>query len=120
MSIDYDQLRELVDAATPGPWEQATRGQIGNRELRMIVAFVGGDESGEQIGDSNLEADRELIALAPDMARELLHLHDGVEVIRDRCATLASRAQNAGIRTLAREMDINAKALTDLLNGDPE
>ena len=55
-----------------------------------------------------------------DLARELLRLHDGVEVMRDRCAALTKSAQNAGIRTLAREMDINAKALTGLLNGDTE
>lgn len=86
MSIDYDRLRELADEHTPGPWEQAPRGQIGNRELRAIVALVGGDESGEQIGDCNLEADRELIALAPDMARELLALRDEIERTRDRVA----------------------------------
>ena len=85
MSIDYDRLRELADEHTPGPWEQAIRGQIGNRELRAIVALVGGDESGEQIGDCNLEADRELITLAPDMARELLRLRDGVQDIRGTC-----------------------------------
>lgn len=55
-----------------------------------------------------------------DLARELLRLHDGVEVIRDRCATLAKSAESAGIHTLAREMETHAKALTDLLNGDAE
>lgn len=55
-----------------------------------------------------------------DLARELLRLRDGVEAIRDRCATLADSAQAAGIRTLASEMDINAKALTGLLKGDSE
>lgn len=78
MSIDYDRLRELANEHTPGPWEQAPRGQIGNRELRAIVALVGGDESGEQIGDCNLEADRELIALAPDLAAEVIRLREGL------------------------------------------
>lgn len=86
MSFDYDRLRDLAGEHTPGPWEQAPRGQIGNRELRAIVALVGGDESGEQIGDSNLEADRELIALAPDMARELLRLRREIMATRDRVA----------------------------------
>lgn len=44
-------------------------------------------------------------------------LRDGIEVIRDRCANLARSARAAGIRTLASEMDINAKALTGLLKG---
>lgn len=46
--------------------------------------------------------------------------HDGIEVIRDRCANLARSARAAGIHTLANEMYATAKALTDLLNGDTE
>ena len=47
-------------------------------------------------------------------------LRDGIEVIRDRCAALAINAESAGIHSLAREMAINDKALTHLLNGDYE
>lgn len=121
MSIDYDRLRKLADEHTPGPWEQAIRGQIGNRALRMIVAFVGGDESGEEIGDSTLEADRELIALAPDMARELLRLRDGIEVIRDYCAgvtTVCRSSGNPDAPAIARELGAVDRTLADLLNGD--
>lgn len=111
MSIDYDQLRELVDAATPGPWRADDESLCECcTDVTAPAAFV-------------CTADMEnapLIALAPDMARELLRLRDGVEVMRDRCAALTKSAQNAGIRTLAREMDTNAKALTGLLNGDTE
>ena len=126
MSIDYDRLRELLDEATPGPWEQATRGQIGNRELRMVVAVVGGDESGEQIGDSALEADRELVALAPSMARELLRLRDGVERYRDAGKALVrANLRNwdesgcASCTPLANLIDITNR-LTDLLEGGEE
>lgn len=77
MSIDYDRLGELLEQ-----WQH-------------------GDEVRDQ-----LEAQWEMELAAPDMARELIRLRDGVEVMRDRCATLA------------REMNANAKALTDLLNGD--
>lgn len=112
MSIDYDQLRELAEYSAPGPWrtydDPDTDGQI--------VYDAEGFEVAEHLSGYNAE----LAALAPDMARELLRLRDGVEVIRDRCAALAKSAQNAGIHTLAREMDTNAKALTGLLNGDTE
>ena len=47
-------------------------------------------------------------------------LRDGIEVIRDYCVAVAKSAQAAGIRTLANEMDMHAKAFTDLLNGDTE
>lgn len=91
MTFYYDRLRELLEQ-----WEH-----------------------GDEVHD-RLQARWDIELAAPDLARELLRLHDGVEVMRDRCATLAKSAQNAGIRTLAREMDTNAKALTGLLNGDTE
>lgn len=92
MSIDYDRLRDLVRIAG------------GGRRVRDYA--------------TEHDAERDLENLAPDLARELLRLRDGVEVIRNRCATLAKSAQAAGIHTLANEMDINAKALTGLLEGD--
>ena len=55
-----------------------------------------------------------------ELTAENERLREGVEVIRDRCATLAKNAQEAGINTLAHEMDINAKVLTGLLNGGTE
>ena len=93
MSIDYYRLREMV-------WTVE-------------------DPTVYALGKSYAAEDY-LEDLAPDMARELLRLRDGVEVIRDRCATLAENARAAGIYTLAGEMDVNAKALTDLLEGDTE
>lgn len=55
-----------------------------------------------------------------ELAAENERLRDGIEVIRDRCAALAINAESAGIHSLAREMAINDKALTHLLNGDYE
>lgn len=120
MSIDYDRLRELVGEHTPGPWEQATRGQIGNRELRAIVALVGGDESGEQIGDCNLEADRELIALAPDMARELLRLRRELTDLRDLMFTHAGHLRKDGHGVAAYGAEGHAYRLARIIQGDTE
>lgn len=50
-----------------------------------------------------------------ELAVENERLRDGIEVIRDRCATLAESAQTMEMNTLAHEMEINAKALTGLL-----
>lgn len=111
MSIDYDRLRELVDEATPGPWRAD--------DVARCECCTHVEAPAASVCTADM-ADAPLIALAPDMARELLRLRDGLEVIRDRCATLAKSAKNAGIRPLAREMDTNAKALTGLLNGDTE
>lgn len=55
-----------------------------------------------------------------ELAAENERLRDGIEVIRDRCATLAESAQAMGMGTLAHEMDVNAKALTGLLESGVE
>ena len=83
-------------------------------QLRVVE-----DPTAYDLGDAYY-AESDLKDLAPDMARELLRLRDGVEVIRDRCATLAESARAAGIYTISSEMDIHAKALTGLLEGDTE
>ena len=70
--------------------------------------------------EPEVEPTHELIALAPDMARELLRLHGGIEVIRDYCAGNARSARAAGMHTLANEMYATVKALAELLEGDTE
>ena len=124
-SFDYDRLEEVwKQIDIPPPWKvDAWPSETRPGGTHYLV--VGLDDSRvaemEESADQNyVEQHLDLVALAPDMARELIRLRDGVEVIRDRCTTLAKSAQNAGIRTLAREMDINAKALTGLLNGGTE
>ena len=95
MSIDYDRLRTTVGVVDDPETDKITRG---NYTLALEVQ-------------------------GPALARELLRLRDGIETIRDRCATLAESARTTNISLLANlgyEMDINATALTDLLNGDTE
>lgn len=118
MSINYDKLWELLEEATPGPWEQAARGQIGNRELRMIVTLVGGDESGEQIGDSTLEADRELVALAPELARELLNLRERVEQVAGLLKRTEIAKDTAGDHAQANAYMYAHQHVTALLDGE--
>lgn len=115
MNIDYNRLRALLDEATPGPWRADKHPYIDGQS----VYEAEGLEVAQHLSGYNAE----LVALAPDLARELIRLHDGIEVIRDRCATLAESAQTTNISLLANlgyEMDINAKAITGLLNGDTE
>lgn len=78
MSIDYDRLRELRDAATPGPWTVEDDG------YDIIV----GDEEGHSLGWGDqvrfkFEAgdqthDPALVALAPDLAAEVIRLREGL------------------------------------------
>lgn len=112
MSIDYDQLRELAEYSAPGPWrtydDPDTDGQI--------VYDAEGFEVAEHLSGYNAE----LAALAPDMARELLRLRDGVEVIRDELIFLAALLARDTYYAQSRYVRDHAKALTDLLNGDTE
>lgn len=85
----------------------------------MIVALVGGDESGEQIGDCNLEADRELVALAPDMARELLRLRDeGSQLLAKKRA--AVKRLYSTDQVTAAVLEGMCDELENLLEGDTE
>lgn len=113
MSFDYDRLRELADYSTPGPWRTDEHPYMDGQS----VYNADGATLAQHLSGNNAE----LVTLAPDMAAELLRLRDGIEVIRDRCETLAESAQTTNISLLANlgyEMDINAKALTGLLSGD--
>lgn len=91
MSVDYDRLRAL------------TRIVEDNARYDAAEVYAAGDA---------------LKRASLDTTRELLRVHDGVEVIRDRCASLAKSARSSGLHVLANEMYANADALTELLNGD--
>lgn len=68
MSIDYNRLRELVDAATPGPWRTVPNYDDGQpRPDDSCLIKVGDEYLGIMHG-----ADAELTVLAPELARELL------------------------------------------------
>lgn len=92
MSIDYNRLRELADT------NESTDVPLINR----------------------IRATTDLENLAPDMARELLRLRDGVEVIRDELNYLAALLGRDTYYSQSRYVRDQAKALTGLLNGDTE
>ena len=120
MSIDYDRLQKILERATPGPWTVEDDG------YDIIV----GDEEGHSLGWGDqvrfkFEAgdqthDPALVALAPDLARELLRLRDGVEQLREMCLLVrdASLHENPASEGAANAFDTCAKQLTELLEGD--
>lgn len=124
MSIDYDRLRELSNEHTPGPWvrhpdQPHALCNLGTKFLvhHEMVTNRGMVTSAEDM------ANTELIALAPDMARELLALRDGIEVIRDYCAGVTTARRSSGdpaTEVIARELGAVDRTLADLLNGDTE
>lgn len=60
--ITPEEARELLENATPGPWEHDGYGSIGNYESRQIVAVSGPDIK----DDPQVVADRNAIIATPD------------------------------------------------------
>lgn len=110
MSIDYDQLRELVDAATPGPWRADDESLCECcTDVTAPAAFV-------------CTADTEnapLIALAPDMARELLRLRDESSQLLAKKRAAVKRLYSTD-QVTAAVLEGMCDELAFLLNGDAE
>ncbi|MHC2848821.1 hypothetical protein ACUXOC_000243 [Corynebacterium mucifaciens] len=91
MSIDYDRLRELLER-----WRH-------------------GDEVRDQ-----LEAQWEMELAAPDMARELLRLRNGIERVLAQMNDHATTLRRLERHNVAFHMEQYARLLADELNGDTE
>lgn len=109
MSIDYDRLRELADKASPGPWRADEHDYMDGQTVY--------NANGVPLAFYLSENNAELVALAPDMARELIRLHDGVEQAAGDLGANADYAPNVPAQTAYLEAE---QRLTGLLNGDTE
>lgn len=72
--ISDEELRELLEAATPGPWEPKNG---------TIWATVKNRNGSYITGYSTSEADATLLALAPSLAADLLRAREVVEAARE-------------------------------------
>lgn len=130
MSIDYDRLRELLDKAAPGPWEfhedqewEHVAGPEYPPMLTRVEHTVEGSDGEQLFGQFNSTVLEErpgslrLAALAPELARELLRLRDGVKQVADDLGENAEYAPNIPRQEAYLEAE---QRLTDLLNGDTE
>ena len=116
MSIDYDLLREILKRATPGPWTVEDDG------YDIIVA----DDEGHRLGWGEqvrfkFEAgdqthDPALVALAPDLARELLRLRRELTDLRDTMHAHAELLRGES-RLVAADY---AHRATRIIQGDTE
>lgn len=123
-SIDYDRLRELLDEISPGPWEvetfeehpadcpEVTKLHLNSGDMQNIAVAEATNWYYGQ-ADSNFT----LMALAPDMARELLRLRDGVKQVADDLGEKAEYAPNIPRQSAYTEAE---SAINELLNGDTE
>jgi hypothetical protein len=95
-----DELRKLVDGATPGPWH------VYGRDGCAHLLFIGGP-SGRQLpvaqiepiprkyqGAENKFDNARLIAMAPDLAREVLVLRETARELVSRIAAEKRAKEN--------------------------
>lgn len=128
MSIDYALLRDaFMQVDVPFPWKvdarpskhhpEVTKFQVVGLDDSVVVEMEAEGEHAEVV-----ERDLNLIALAPEMARELLRLRDGVEQLREMCLLERDAAfQETGTHAgAANAYNTCAEQLTDLLDGDTE
>lgn len=127
MSFDYDRLRELTDEHTPGQWEVEqfeeqyagcppnTKFYLDSDDMQGIAVCEASDRYYEQA-----KTNFEFMALAPDMARELLRQR---RELVDLCALMVSHADSLhldGHYYAAKHIFNHANRLTRILEGDTE
>lgn len=126
MSIDYDQLRELADTATPGPWEvKAEETSTCGDLIEGLAAWVEADNErvfgcGMEIEEDEELTNLALAALAPDLARELLSLRRELTDLRDLMHTHAGYLRKDGHGIAADHAENHAYRLTRIIQGDTE
>lgn len=114
MSIDYDRLREKLDAAAPGPWW--FRDFSGAEHPSWDVAT----EDGSWVVEDSDPNNGPLIALAPDLARELLRLRRELTDLRDLMWTNAGHLRKDGHAIAADWTENHALRLAQIMQGDTE
>lgn len=132
MSIDYDRLRELRDECTTGQWQShdyepdpycypgATRFLIAADWDRVEIAEGHAGPSTTSPEYARKASDFALMALAPDMARELLRLRDELTDLRDLMFTHAGYLRKDGHGVAADHAENYAYRLARIIQGDTE
>ena len=125
--IDYDRLRELADKAPPGPWEveQFEEQYAGCPEVTKFY-LVSEDTQNIAVGEATeryydqAENNFAFMALAPDMARELLRQRRELVDLRDLMYTHAGYLRKDGHAIAADHAENYAYRLARIMQGDTE
>jgi hypothetical protein len=76
-----DELKKLVEAATQGPWKVVS--EPGSKRLETGDGAIMGDEPYYPWAPDN-DADWQLMAASPDLAREVIALREAAGAAADR------------------------------------
>lgn len=117
MSIDYDRLREQLHTTT-GQENSRAPWQVGNQDADGYFDVRDADYNPVAWRMTRKEA--ELVALAPDMARELLRLRRELTDLRDLMWTNAGHLRKDGHAIAADWTENHALRLARIMQGDTE
>lgn len=132
MNIDYDWLKDLLNERTTGQWQfhiyepdpycypGAVRFLVAADWDRVEIAEGQAGPSTESSEYARKVSDFELMALAPDMACELLRLRDGIERVVAQMNDHATTLRRLEHHSVAFHMEEYARLLTRQLDGDAE
>lgn len=135
MSVDYDRLRELLNECTTGQWQfhdyepdpycypGATRFLIAADWDRVEIAESQAGPSTKFSEYARKASDFALMALAPELARELLRLRDGVQDIRGTCHLaykFTTQVDTPEHKAVGENLKEVVSLLDHLLDGDTE
>lgn len=130
MITDYDLLKYLLGKCTTGQWQfheyepdpycypGATRFVISADWDRVEITEGQAGPSTKSSEYARKASDFALMALAPDMARELLCLHDGVESALAEMHDIATALCRIENHNVAFAVEQCASLLTRILEGD--
>lgn len=120
MSIDYDLLEEQLHTTT-GQEHSRAPWQVGNEDKDGF--FDVRDTDYNVVAWRMTRKEAELVALAPDMARELLRLHRELTDLRDeyaRIATVCNCTDDPVGKTQAGTLQSASMRLARIIQGDTE
>ena len=130
MSIDYDRLKDLLNECTTGQWQShdyepdpycypgATRFVIAADWDRVEIAEGQAGPSTKAPECARKANDFALMALAPDLARELLRLRRELTDLRDLIFTHAGYLRKDGHAIAADWTENHALRLAQIMQGD--
>ena len=124
MSFDYDRLRDaFIQVDVPFPWRvdarpskhhpEVTKFQVVGLDDSVVVDMEAEGEYAEVV-----ERDLNLIALAPELARELLRLRRELTDLRDLMYTHAGYLRKDGHGVAADHAENHAYRLARIIQGD--
>lgn len=119
-NIDYERLHVLVDKASPSPWTVKEDDDWGD----VIVAnecghsMSWGDQVRFEMASGDKNTDPHLVALAPDMAHELLRLHRELTDLRELMSTHADYLRKDGHRIASNYAENHSRRLSRIMEGN--